>query len=465
MIELKGKYNKDCKIFVDEIENEAISLIQSILDQPASEGVPIRIQADTHAGKGIVIGFTMPLTNQLDPAWIGVDIGCGVLMASFPNTYKMDLEKVDIKIRERIPMGFNVHEERVFESIPYDNVQRIADEFTNKFNDKFGTSYVAPIYDENWLNQKLKDIKMDASKFWNAIGTLGGGNHYQEVGKSEINNNYWISIHSGSRNFGLKIADYWTNVANGKVKKVPKEYNDELNNIIQNTIPKSDIPKKMKELKEKYGFGIDKKYLEGDNLIGYLWDMIFAQQYAVWNRQTMLDQVKKALKIKKFDEVFDTTHNYVDFRDFIIRKGAISSYENEKMVIPLNMRDGVLICEGKSNKDFNFSAPHGAGRLMSRTKAKESVDLNDFRKTMKDVYSTSVCKSTLDESPFAYKSSEMISEAIEPTATILEKIKPILNIKDKSEGMSWKERKAKKRKDQDRKKERRDKSFRNMKRM
>jgi len=465
MIELKGKYNKDCKIFIDDVETEAISLIQSILDQPASEDVPVRIMCDTHTGKGIVIGFTMPLTHLLDPAWIGVDIGCGVLMASFPTTYKMDLEKIDIAIRERVPMGFNIHESRIFSNIPFEEVQKIADEFTKNFNEKFGTSYVAPTYNEKWLDKKLKDVKIDPSKFWNAIGTMGGGNHMIEVGKSDTYNKYWVTIHSGSRNFGLKIADYWTNVANGKIKNVPTEYNIELDNIIQNTIPKSDIPKKMKELKEKYGFGVDKKYLEGDNLIGYLWDMIFAQQYAMWNRQTMLEQVKKALKIKNFDEVFDTTHNYVNFRDFMIRKGAISSYIGEKMAIPLNMRDDVMICEGKSNSDFNFSAPHGAGRLMSRSKAKESVDLKDFQKTMKGVYSTSVCKSTLDEAPFAYKSSEMIEQAIEPTATVLEKIKPVLNIKDKSEGMSWKERKAKKKKDQDRKKERRDKSFRNMKRM
>ena len=193
--------------------------------------------------------------------------------------------------------------------------------------------------------------------------------------------------------------------------------------------------------------------------------MIFAQQYATWNRETMLESIKDVLKVRKFDEVINTTHNYVDFKDFIIRKGAISSYKGEKMIIPFNMRDGILVCEGKSNSDFNFSAPHGAGRLMSRSKAKESVDLKDFQRTMKGVYSTSVCKSTLDEAPFAYKSSKMIEEAIEPTATILEKIKPVLNIKDKSEGMSWKERKAKKKKDQDRKKERRDKSFKNMKRM
>lgn len=465
MLELKGKYNKDCKIFVDEVENEAISLIQSILDKKVSDGVPVRIMPDVHAGKGITIGFTMPLTDMLSPSYVGVDIGCGMLSAKFDGQTSMDLEKVDIKIRERVPMGFELHDSRLMTEIPFNEVQRIADEFTKKFNDKFGTDYTAPTYNEKWLDKKLKDVKIDPIKFWNSIGTLGGGNHFIEIGKSNISNSYWVTIHSGSRNFGLKIADYWTNVANGKVKVAPKEYNDELQDIIQNTVPKSDIPKKMKELKEKYGMGIDKEFLQEDNLMGYLYDMIFAQQYAVWNREVMLDSIKKALKIKNFEEVINTTHNYVDFKDFVIRKGAISSYKGEKLIIPFNMRDGILICEGKSNPDWNNSAPHGAGRLMSRSKAKESVDLKDFKRTMKDVYSTSVCKSTLDESPFAYKSSEMIEEAIEPTATILEKIKPVLNIKDKSEQVSWKERRAKKKKDQDRKRERRDKSFRNMKRM
>lgn len=465
MIELKGKYNKDCKIFVDEIENQAISLIQSILDKKVSDGVPVRIMPDVHAGKGITIGFTMPLTNMISPAIVGVDLGCGMMSAKFDGQTSLDLEKIDIAIRERVPMGFNTHDERLFVNIPFDEVQKVADEFTKNFNKKFGTSYISPTYNEKWLDKKLKDIKIDPIKFWNSIGTLGGGNHFIEVGKSDVSNSYWVTVHSGSRNFGLKIADYWTNIANGKVKNVPKEYNIELDNIIQNTVPKSDIPKKMKKLKELYGFGIDKEFLVEDNLMGYLYDMIFAQHYATWNRETMLFSIQKALKVKKFDEIINTTHNYIDFKDFIIRKGAISSYKGEKLIIPFNMRDGILICEGKSNEDWNNSAPHGAGRLMSRSKAKESVNLKDFQRTMKGVYSTSVCKSTLDESPFAYKSSEMIEKAIEPTATILEKIKPILNIKDKTEGVSWKQRRANKKKDNDRKKERKEMAYRKMKRM
>ena len=456
MIELKGKYNKDCKIFIDEVEYDAIQLIQSILDQQVSENVPVRIMPDVHTGKSIVIGFSMPLTNMLNPQIVGVDIGCGMISAKFDGQTSMDLEKIDSLIRKEIPMGFEVHNSSKMKNIPFDEVQRIADIFTQKYNEKFGTSYIAPTYNQKWLDNKLKDINMDVSKFYNAIGTLGGGNHFVEVGKSDTYGDYWVTIHSGSRNFGLKVADYWTNVARGKVTVASDQYNKEREDIIMNTISKSDIPKKLKELKDKFKVGINKEFLMGDNLMGYLYDMIFAQQYALWNRTVMLEIIQKVLDIKKFDEVINTIHNYVDFNDFIIRKGAISSYKGQKMIIPFNMRDGILICEGKSNSDWNNSAPHGAGRLMSRTEAKSKVDIDKFKKSMKGIYSTSVTKDTLDESPFAYKDSKVIENAIEPTATIIDRIIPILNIKDAGKSESWKERKlAKKKREMDRDAERR----------
>ena len=442
MIELKGKYNKDCKIFIDDVEPEAIGLIQSILDQQISDGVPVRIMPDCHAGVAVCIGFTMPLTSLLNPGLVGVDIGCGMASARF-SIDKLNLEKLDIDIRKRIPMGFEVHESSVFKSIPFDEVQRIADIFTKKYNEKFNTSYIAPVYNEKWLMTKLKDINMDVIKFHNAIGTLGGGNHFCELGK-DSKGNYWITVHSGSRNFGLKIAGYWTNVAKGKVVVMPESYNKEMDYILQKTVPKSEIPKKLKELKEKYKIGVNKEFLSGDNLVGYLYDMIFAQTYALWNRTTMINIIKDVLRIKSYDEVINTIHNYIDFNDFIIRKGAIPSYVGQRMIIPFNMRDGILLCEGKSNSDWNNSAPHGAGRLMSRTAAKSKIDMDHFRRSMKDVYSTSVTKETLDESPMAYKDSSIIESAIEPTALIIDRIKPILNIKDAGKSESWKERKLSK---------------------
>jgi RNA-splicing ligase RtcB len=446
MIELKGKYNKDCKIFTDDVEKEAIQTIQSLLDQQASENVQVRVMCDVHQGKGTVIGMTLPLTNLVNPNLVGCDIGCGLLTNKLSKDTKLNLEYIDNTIKRNIPMGFNIHETSVFKNIPFNDVQMVADKFVINFNKKFNTNYESPTYNEKWLSKKLDEIDMDSKKFWNSIGTMGGNNHFYELGIQEINNNPWITVHSGSRNFGLKIADYWSNVARKQLDISPKEYQLELDNIIQNTYPKSDIPKRMKELKDKYSLGINKEYLKGENVIGYLFDMIFAQFYAQWNRQTMMDIVLKSLNIKKVEESISTIHNYINMNDFIIRKGAISSYIGQKMIIPFNQKDGILICEGKSNADFNFSAPHGAGRIMSRSEAKQKISLEQVQYSMKGIYTTSVCKETVDESVFAYKKSSMIEELIEPTATILDRIKPILNIKDIGKSVSWKERKEEKKK-------------------
>jgi tRNA-splicing ligase RtcB (3'-phosphate/5'-hydroxy nucleic acid ligase) len=445
MIELKGKYNKNCKIFIDDVEPEALSQIQEILDQQISENIPVRIMVDVHKGNGICIGFTMPLTNILNPAHIGVDIGCGLLSARFSSKYNLNLAEIDTIIRKKIPMGFNTNEHSVIRDFPFEEVQISANKFINLYNKKFGTSYDAPTYDEKWLTNKLKEIKMDEKVFWKSLSSLGGGNHFIELG-IDSNSNYWITVHSGSRNFGLKIADYWTNVAKRQLTVTPDEYNRRLNEITDKTPEKKDIPKRIAELKKEFSMGIDKEYLQGDNMIGYLFDMIFAQKYAEVNRTLMIDTIKKAIGIKSFDDVISSVHNYIDMNDMIIRKGAIASYEGQKMVIPLNMRDGMIIAEGKSNEDWNYSAPHGAGRLMSRGKAKQTVDLEKFQRSMKGIYSTSVCKETLDESPMVYKNSEMIEELIKPTVTVLDKVKPILNIKDSGKSESWKERKLEKKK-------------------
>ena len=416
MIELKGKYT-DAKIFIDEVEEGVFTQIYNVINSETSNGLKIRIMPDAHVGSDICIGFSMELGKYIKPSTIGTDIGCGMLSARFSGKTSLDLEKIDNLIRENVPMGFDMHEDIVFKNIPFDDVQVIADKFAAKFNEKFGTSYESPTYNEKWLTAKLKDINMDEGKFFQSIGTLGGGNHFIELGKSDKTNDYWITVHSGSRNFGLKIAEYWTNVARGKVFVATKEYNMELDDIVMNTYPKSDIDKKIKDLRTRYSLNINKEYLDGENLIGYLFDMIFAQQYALWNRKTMLSLIKKALNIKKFDEEINSIHNYVDFKDFIIRKGAISSYLGEKMIIPFNMRDGILICEGKSNEDWNNSAPHGSGRLMSRSKAKESIDLKDFQRVMKNVYSTSVIETS--ESMLMENEERIIEKATEEVKQFL----------------------------------------------
>lgn len=440
MIELKGKYNKDCKVFTDDLELDAISMIQSILDQPVSSGVQVRIMPDVHLGKSAVIGFSMPLNGGVSPNWIGVDAGCGMLSAKFSKKYKLNLAEINSDIKSKVPMGFRIHDESAFKFIPFREVQEVADKFIERYNDKYNTSYVAPTYNEKWLSKKLKDMDMDESKFWNSIGTLGGGNHFIEIGV-DSNSDYWITVHSGSRNFGLKVADYWNNVARSQMMVAPDIYAKELDEIKLNTFPLNLIPKKIQDLKDKYKVGVNKEYLQGDNMIGYLFDMIFAQKYAEWNRMTMLNIIKSIIDIDKFDEVISTVHNYIDPKDMIIRKGAIASYIGDKLIIPFNQRDGILLCEGKSNSDWNFSGPHGSGRKWSRSKAKEMVTVNQVKDSMEGIYTTSVCKETLDESAFAYKNSSIIEKAIEPTAIILDRIKPILNIKDTGKVESWKERK------------------------
>lgn len=463
MIELKGKYT-DAKIFIDNIEEGVFGQIYDVINSKISDGLKVRIMPDVHVGSSICIGFSMELGEYLNPNHVGCDIGCGLLAGKFNKNVSLDLKKIERKIREVIPTGFNIHKSAIINKIDFDEIQKTADLFIIEYNRKFDTDYTSPTFNEKWLSSMLKRIKMDETKFWNSIGTMGGNNHFCELGRDE-NTDYWITIHTGSRNLGIKIFDYWNNVAKGKTFTASKEYNYELQDIIQNTIPKSDIPKRMKELKEKYSVGINKEYLSGDNMFGYLMDMIFTQYYAKLNRYTILESIKKILKIKNYEEMISTTHNYIDMKDMVIRKGSVSSYKGELFLLPFNMRDGILILDGKSNSDWNYSAPHGSGRLFSRSKAKEMVDYDKYRKSMEGIVTTSVNKSTIDESPQSYKSSKLIESLIDDTATVVNRIKPVLNIKDKSEGISWKERKDRKKKDQDRKKERKEKSYRKMKRM
>jgi RNA-splicing ligase RtcB len=444
MLEIKGKY-ADAKIFIDEVEDGLFSQIYEIINSSTSDGLKVRIMPDCHVGAGICIGFTSELGKWLNPSTIGVDIGCGMLSSRFSKNHKLNLSDIDLKIKNSIPMGFRIHEESIFKVIPFDEVQQIADRFIAQYNAKFETSYVAPIYNEKWLTGTLKRIDMDVDKFYLSIGTLGGGNHFIEMG-IDSNEDYWITIHTGSRNFGLKVADYWNNVARAQTLSSPDAYAKELDNIKQYTIPSSLIPKKIQELKDKYNVGVNKEYLRDDNMIGYLFDMIFAQKYAQWNRETIMNIIKNIIGVSKFEETISTVHNYINPKDMIIRKGAIASYIGEKLIIPFNQRDGILLCEGKSNADWNFSGPHGSGRKWSRSKAKDMITVEQVKKSMKGIYTTSVCKETLDESAFAYKNSSTIEQAIEPTANIIDKIKPILNIKDTGKMISWKEKKEEQKK-------------------
>lgn len=449
MIELKGKYT-NAKIFIDDVEAGVFEQVYSIINSQVSDGLKVRIMPDCHVGSGICIGLAMELGKFLHANWCGVDLACGLLGAKFDKNTPIDLEKLELQIRQTIPTGFNIHNSPVVREMDFDAIQDTANKFVKKYNEKFGTSYSAPIYNQKWLSDRLKDLKMDEVKFWNSISTMGGSNHFIEIGK-DLAGDYWVTVHSGSRNLGVKVADFWNNVANGKIKTVSETYTKELDYILMNTTPKSDIPKKLKELKDRYNVGIDKGYLSGDNMMGYLFDMIWCYHYANLSRQTMLELIRVKLGIKKYDDTISTVHNYIDMDDMIIRKGAVKAIKGQRFLLPFNMRDGILICEGLSNSDWLCTSPHGSGRLFSRSEAKKTLDFQKYKKSMEGIVTTSVTRDTIDESPQSYKSSELIESLIQDTAVVLDRIKPILNIKDLGKAESWKERKnAKKKRDKER---------------
>jgi len=435
MFEVEGKYGK-AKIMIDGIDNETMSQIYEFLAHPAFTN-PISIMPDCHYGKGAVIGFTMPITDKVIPNTIGVDIGCGVLTFNVgKDIFDITRKELDGHIRREIPFGYKVHEGKLpsgdYDQKFWKEVNEEVRQFTLKFNKKFNTNYSPVIFSKTHLEFCCDKIwKCNYNRVVKSIGTLGGGNHYIEVGKSENTGDYWITIHSGSRNLGKSIAEYWQkeakiNIDNG----IKYHYNMEVENVIKNT-NKSDIRKELDALKEKYedkNVAKGLEYLEGKGMFGYLVDMIFAQKYAKKNREVMAQIIIDGLNVD-VKETIESVHNYIDFNDFIIRKGAISSYKDQKILVPFNQEDGMLICEGKSNKEWNYSAPHGAGRVASRSWAKKNLSKQDARKRMdkKGIYCSLL---PLDETRDAYKKASIIEDAIGPTAKILDRIIPVLNLKD-----------------------------------
>ena len=401
---VKGEYS-EAIIFTDDIEEEATEQIKELCSQPFAKGCKIRIMPDTHAGKSCVIGFTADLKDKVIPNIVGVDIGCGMLTISLGKE-EIDLEKLDETIKKYVPSGKNVHEGRM---IRYEKLQKL------------------------YCYRSLKNSK----RLERSIGTLGGGNHFIEIDKDKNDNKYLI-IHSGSRNLGTQVAEYYQKLAvdlcSGKEDYFIKR--DEIIDAFKKAGKRKEIQKELKKLKEEYEEKLPKYpkelcFLTGKYREEYLHDMNICQEYAVLNRNTMADIILKRMFNKSLSdyESFNTTHNYINFKDNIIRKGSVSAYKGEKLLIPINMRDGSLICIGKGNENWNYSAPHGAGRLMSRTKAKEVLNLEEFKDSMKGIYTSSVSENTLDEAPMVYKPMEEIINNIEDTVEILEIIKPIYNFK------------------------------------
>ncbi len=432
MITVKGKYTT-ANIMIDSIDESCMSQIHGFINHSAFTN-PVVIMPDTHAGKGSVIGFTMELTEKVIPNVIGVDIGCGMCSINIGKELPHSLEMLDQKIRQRIPFGHNTHKSALINmknDFPWHDVNVLAEKFALTYNNRFNETITPPRYSNEWFMEKSKKLGGRIRRFINSIGTLGGGNHFIETGISD-SGEYWITVHSGSRNLGKQVCEYWQNKAKKRIehekKAVLRKEIEEIRRIGQG----HEIQKQIKTAKEKRGFSnISTKgceWLEGHMASQYFFDMIFAQVYAQVNRKYMIDTICSIIKVTP-TELIETVHNFIDFNDFIIRKGAIRSYSGEKMIIPFNMRDGLLICEGTSNPKWNFSAPHGAGRVMSRTQAKRSLDVETFKQQMKGIYSTSVGKGTLDECPDTYKNAAVIEDAIRDTATIVSRVKPVHNMK------------------------------------
>ena len=405
MFEITGKYGT-AKVYATTVEDECISQIYGFMSSPVVEGCNIAIMPDTHAGKGAAIGFTQMINKEnprVNPNMVGVDIGCGMLVLKISAEAgkilfnKPGLEKFDKIMHTKVPSGM-AHRK---------TLHKFAKDFTE-------------------IKNLIADADYDKELF--AIGSLGGGNHFVEIDTDE-KGDYYIVIHSGSRHLGIAVAKYWENKAVEYHKNNSKLKNDLINKLKKEGREK-DIQAEIAKIPTVI-VSKDLSYLEGADVDGYLHDMKICQEFARLNREAMLDVLIEEMGIKKRHilDKFCTIHNYIDIENGILRKGAISLQKDELAIIPINMEYGSLIVTGKGNPDWNFSGPHGAGRLMSRSKAKETLKMEDFKNAMKDIYTTSVCVSTIDEAPMAYKSADEILENIKENAEVISVIKPIYNFK------------------------------------
>ncbi len=399
MIEIKGKVNT-ALCYATVVEDEAIEQVRRMCDYPFTEGAKIRIMPDVHAGKGCTIGTTMTVVGKAVPNVVGVDIGCGMYTMNLGKS-DIDLEKLD-EAAHFIPSGRNVWEGR---------------------QERFDLTELRcyrELKESKWLERSL--------------GTLGGGNHFIEVDRAADGTNYLV-IHSGSRNLGKQVADLYQtlaiNLSRGYGDYLEKR--DEIIRTYKEQGRRKEIQAALKQLhwqvyESETPIPEDLCYLSGKYLEDYLHDVVICQRFARRNREKMEEILLERSGISG-GEAFHTIHNYIDTDEMILRKGAIAAHAGEKVLIPINMRDGSVLAIGKGNPEWNYSAPHGAGRLMSRTKAKNTLSMEEYQAEMKGVYTTSVNEKTLDEAPMAYKSLEDIIDVIRESVDVIDVMKPIYNFK------------------------------------
>lgn len=413
MIEIQGKYNK-AKIFTDNVEETAFKQILEITNQKSFENSNIAIMPDVHAGKGCVVGFTATSGDYIIPNIVGVDIGCGV-MAVRIGKIDIDYEKLDEFIRDRIPSGAGVNK----------NIDSKVLEFLQGVKKRELGTTLEDVIDEISLKTNTDSYRHKCS-----LGSLGGGNHFIEVAE-DSQENKWVLVHSGSRNFGLQIAQYHQKKAEKNIREGREKEQHQKTMLIEKLKKEGrdkDIEVELKKIKDSYGkVSQGLEFLQGKDKDEYIKDLRIAIVYSQLNRGLIANKILEYLGVTAKTTI-DTIHNYIDKKG-VIRKGAVSAKKGKELIIPINMRDGSILCRGKGNDEWNQSAPHGAGRILSRSKAKEELSMSKFKKDMENIYSTSVKESTLDESPDAYKDMEEIIKHIEPTVKVMDRLKTVYNFK------------------------------------
>ncbi|MBQ7407664.1 MAG: RtcB family protein [Clostridia bacterium] len=387
----------DLKIFTENVEPVALNQIYTLISQPSFSNEKVRIMPDVHAGAGCVVGFTSTMSDKVIPNLIGVDIGCGMLTCEL-GQFEINLKDLDDFIKAKIPSG---------------------------------SEYLREVDGEHLIDSLLcKNQLRNLDRLYGSLGTLGGGNHFIEVDVDDDGNKYLI-VHSGSRNLGMQVAKIYQNLAVESCKNASKQEREELIAQLKDQDRTADIADELKKLTEKYAHKTkipnELCYLDGENMQAYLHDMRICQQFAKQNREKMVKKMLSFIGAFKYSQ-FETVHNFIDNNN-VIRKGAVPAHKGQKILIPMNMRDGCLICEGLGNEDWNCSAPHGAGRLFSRSEAKNLISLEEYKQSMKGIYTTTATMATIDEAPMAYKPMDEIVKLISPTCKILKIIKPIYNFK------------------------------------
>ena len=387
----------DLKIFTENVTPKAVNQIYTLLSQPTFQNEKVRIMPDVHVGKGCVVGFTGTITDKIIPNVIGVDIGCGMLCVELG---KLDFspKALDEFIKKNIPAGSAINKE------------------------VDGEELIKSLY--------CFDELRNMDRLYGSLGSLGGGNHFIEIDEDEDGCRYLV-IHSGSRNLGQQVANVYQKIAIKCCKEVSQEEREALITRLKEESRVEDIPTELENLTKKYAYKTkipnELCYLDGIEMDKYMHDMRICQEFAVKNRAKIAGKILKYLGVLKATS-FETVHNFIDENN-IVRKGAIPAHLGQKVLIPMNMRDGCLVCEGLGNEDWNNSAPHGAGRLFSRSDAKELLTVEEFQDAMQGIYTTTATSATLDEAPMAYKPMEEIISLIAPTVRILKIIKPIYNFK------------------------------------